>query len=104
MDTYVFIIIVGIAIVLALILPHFLRQQRHQHELRALKKAIKDRGKQAVLEEIDIKISDKLTYIATLDANAGAIYGAGGDEVMDMAHRELRSLKRSRDIAANYRE
>ena len=104
MDTYVFIVIVAIAIALALILPHFLRQQLHRQELRFLEKAIKERGKQAVLEEIDNKISDKLTYIAKLDANAGAIYGAGGDEVMDMAHRELRSLKQSRDIAANYRE
>ena len=42
--------------------------------------------------------------IAKLDANAGTIYGAGGDEVMAIAHRELRSLKQSRDIAANYRE
>lgn len=104
MDTYVFIVIVAIAIALALILPHFLRQQLHRQELRFLEKAIKERGKQAVLEEIDNKISDKLTYIAKLDANAGTIYGAGGDEVMDMAHRELRSLKQSRDIAANYRE
>jgi len=104
MDTLLFIVIGIIVIVLALILPRLLRRQLHRKEWRDLQKALKERGRQAVLEELDSKISDKLTHIAKLEANAGVLYGVGGDEVMHMEHRELRCLMRSRDIAANYRE
>ena len=104
MDAPLFIVIGIIAIVLALILPRLLRRQLHREEWRDLQKALKERGRQAVLEELDSKISDKLTHIAKLEANAGVIYGAEGDEGMHTEHRELRGLKRSRDIAANYRE
>jgi hypothetical protein len=97
------VIVIGVPfIVLMLIIPRFLRGQNDRDEWRDLQKALKERGRQAILEELDEKINDQLTHIAKLEANAGAIYGAGGADAMHMEHRELRRLYRSRDIATDY--
>jgi hypothetical protein len=98
-----FFIVIGVPfIVLMLIISRFLRRNNERDEWRDLQEALKERGRQAVLEELDKKISDQLTQIAKLEANAGVIYGAGGDDAMHMEHRELRRLNRSREIAADY--
>lgn len=91
-------------IVLALILPRLLRRQQDREEWRELQKALKKHGRQATLEKLDKKISDKLTYIAKLEANAGMIYAAGEDGELHMEHRELSHLKQIRDKLANHPE
>ena len=95
------VIIIGVSfIVLILMIPRLLRKQNDKDEKRELH----ERGRTAVLMELDEKIKDQLAHIATLEANAGVIYGAEADEAIHVEHRKLRRLYRSRDIAANYPE
>ncbi len=104
MDVLVVIVLGFLVVVLALILPRLLRRSLRKSQRRDLETDIDERGRQKVLEELDAKINDKLAHIANLDANAGAIYGAGGDEMLEMEHDELRRLMTSRDIAASHQK
>ena len=63
------VIVIGVPfIALMLIIPRLLRGQNDRDERRDLRKALKKRGRQAMLEELDEKINDQLTHIAKLEA------------------------------------
>ena len=104
MDALIVIVIGFLVAVMALILPRLLRHRLRMIERRDLEIDLKERGRQTVLEELDARIHDKMAHIAKLEANAGAIYGAGGDEILEKEYRELRHLRDCRDIAAGHRE
>ena len=59
------VIVIGVPfIALMLTIAHFLRCKTDQNERRDLQKALKERGRQAILEELDEQINDQLAYIA----------------------------------------
>jgi hypothetical protein len=95
----------GVSVVLfALLFPHFARRQAQRSARQELKKALSERGPEEVTEELDTKIRDQLAHIAELEANAGAIYGAGGGELIHQEHRKLGLLKQNRKIASDHIE
>jgi Na+-transporting methylmalonyl-CoA/oxaloacetate decarboxylase gamma subunit len=97
--------VIGVGVVLLVLLfPHYLRWQVQRSARRELQKSLSERDPEEVIEELDAKIRDQLALIAELEANAGVIYGAGGDELIHREHRDLRLLKQNRKIAADYIE
>ena len=99
------VILIGVFILLwRLFFRHVARRMEQQNMERDVQEALSRRGPLHVLEELDAKIRDKRARIAKMESNAGMIYAAGGDEVLDEEHRELRRLEQSRKLAAHYAE
>ena len=97
--------VIGVGVVLlALLYPHYVRRLAQRSAWRELQKSLSERNPEEVIEELDAKIRDQLARIAELEANAGVIYGAGGDELLHQEHRELGLLKQNRKIAVDYIE